>query len=122
MNASVSKVAIFLRWLARAVGLVSVVFFLVYFVSTGFGFLRDELKLEASSVSFMIFSASVGYIVAWFSELIGGIILVVGGGILAIYLMFLGGWYGLEGGMIYGLPFLFPGILFLLADKSSKKL
>ena len=121
MNTSVSRLSIFLRWLARAVGLVSIVFFIVYFIATGYGFLRNELKLEANSVSFMIFSTTIGYVVAWFSELIGGIILVVGGGILAIYLMFLGGWYGVEGGMIYGVLFLIPGFLFLIADKSVSK-
>lgn len=109
----------FLSWLARAVGLVAVVWFLVYFVGQGYSFLKDELRMEANSVSFMIFSTAIGYVVAWFSDLVGGIILTVGGGMLAIYLMFLGGAYGLQGGMIYGLPFLVPGILFLIAAQQK---
>jgi len=121
MNSTASKTGSLIAWIARAVGLVAIIFFLVFFVAKGYPFLRDELGLEAASVGFMIFSAVVGYIVGWFSELVGGIILVVGGGILAIYLMFLGGSYGLEGGMVYGLPFIVPGILFLIADASSGK-
>lgn len=116
------KANIILSWIARGVGLVTIVYFLVFFASQGYSFLKNELRLEANSVSFMIFSTTIGYVVAWFSELIGGIILSVGGGMLAIYLMFLGGYYGLEGGLTYGLPYIIPGLLFLIADKRQKSL
>lgn len=122
MNNEAPKANKVLSWIARIIGLVTIVYFLVYFASQGYSFLKNELRLEANSVSFMIFSTTIGYVVAWFSELIGGIILSVGGGMLAIYLMFLGGYYGLEGGMVYGLPFLVPGILFLIADRRQKNL
>jgi len=110
-----------MSWIARVVGLAAILWFLVFFIGQGYSYLKDVLRIEANSVSFMIFSTVIGYVVAWFSDLVGGIILTVGGGMLAIYLMFLGGSYGLQGGLIYGLPFLVPGILFLIAAQRASR-
>lgn len=121
MSAEKSKVQNVIKWIARVIGTVSIIYFLVFFISQGYSQLREELMIEANSVTFMIFSTTIGFVVAWFSEIIGGIILSVGGGMLAIYLLFLGGTYAIEGALIYGFPFLVPGILFLIADSLKKK-
>ncbi len=121
MNETTTSRPGLMSWIARVVGLAAILWFLVFFIGQGYSYLKDVLRIEANSVSFMIFSTVIGYVVAWFSDLVGGIILTVGGGMLAIYLMFLGGSYGLQGGLIYGLPFLVPGILFLIAAQRASR-
>jgi len=53
-----------------------------------------------------------GFVLSVKKPLKGSIIMISGGLIMAIYLLIIGGFDEIQMAMIYGLPFIIPGILF----------
>jgi len=68
----------------------------------------------------MIFTV-IGYVWALSKPKQGSLIMISGGVVMAIYLLFLGGLIGIKMAMIYGLPFIIPGLIFYFFGNSEQE-
>ena len=119
-----------MRWAARIIGLVLLVFFLLFLIgetitsiqAEGFKFDPDSLFVIVPTVI-----ALAAYIVSWWQEGVGGSLLIlvsIAIGILpsvsarppwSMSLL-----QALRGWLILGLPFLITGVLFLISSRLSR--
>lgn len=124
MGKSISKSAMVILWIARIFG----TFLAVYLVFTTVA----NLIIDYTSWDFIpyVYFAffiilSIGVIVAWFREKIGGIILIAGAVAGSIFSVIVGlhkpDFDLLDFIILAGLPFLIVGILFLVYWYKSKK-
>ena len=109
METQTSKVVLFIRWFARIVSAILTIFILAFAIQqklNPFGMDSHELTL-AVSFAVMWF----GFIVAWFREGIGGLLIIAG--ILSFYLFS----FIFSGFLPQGLPLIIlitPGVLFIV--------
>lgn len=100
-----------LRWTARALGVVCLAIILLFFFGEGFDFQNVTAKQWVGFIFFPV-GVFVGLVLAWHEEGVGGAVVVIS--VLALYLVY--GWL-LNGSLWLGwafLPFLVPGVLFLI--------
>ena len=102
-----------IKWIARITGFLSVVFFLAFMIGEGIPGLSGEQNGQLITIMSLLGIAVLGYIFAWFREKEGGIILIFISVIMGLYLLYLSENNGLAA-IIYCLPFLIPGVLFLV--------
>ncbi|MBE0637593.1 MAG: hypothetical protein IH598_03650 [Bacteroidales bacterium] len=102
------------RWAARLTGLLGMVFFISYFTATGF--LEFDIQGEELTFVIILFSMClIAYILSWFIEIIGGLLLTISAVLLPFYVQLNEGISASKSLIYYGLPFLIPGILFIIA-------
>lgn len=106
------------RWVTRVIGFISCAFFTAFFVGEGG---LTEFNIVLLPTIFMIGIAILGYIISWFSEKSGGILMIIGGVAQGIYLLLLGGLSDIDAALIYALPFCVPGLIFVACWKIRKK-
>ncbi|MCF8232536.1 MAG: hypothetical protein K9J27_10140 [Bacteroidales bacterium] len=99
---------------ARILSVIMIIGFLYYFVTNEFTRL-ENMSIETGPIYFMIFSVFIGFIVSWFFEMIGGLVLVVGGFALGVYAFLSTGGDDAMTAVIYTVPFVVPGFLFLVS-------
>lgn len=107
------------KTLAQTVGVVACLIFLLFIIGEG---VPDIFKGNGNGlVSFLpfILVPVAGFILTWFKELPGVILLTAGGVALMVY-FFIKGDTGMA--MVYGLPFIITGMLFLLHLKKRSEL
>ncbi len=102
-----------IKWIARITGFLSVVFFLVFMIGEGIPDLSDEQNGQLVTMISLLGIAVLGYIFAWFREKEGGIILIFISVIMGLYLLY-SSENNVLAAIIYCLPFLIPGVLFLV--------
>lgn len=102
-------------WIARISATVLITMFLYYFFSHEITRLEEELSIETGPVYFMVFSVMMGFIVSWFIEVVGGLILTVGGLALGVYAFMATGADTHMTAVIYTVPFAVPGFMFLVS-------
>jgi len=100
---------------ARILSVLLIIGFLYYFFTHEYNRLENELSIETGPIYFMIFSVFIGFIVSWFFELIGGLVLVVGGLALGVYAFLSTGGDSAMTAVIYTVPFVVPGFLYLIS-------
>jgi hypothetical protein len=119
-----------LRWAARIIGLVAVVFIMFILVGEsvtswqeeGFSFSLESLYVIVPSVILL-----AAFIMAWWKERLGGISLVAGYLLLSlspsVHSIFYGGagFTFYTGMFLFALPFLLSGVLFILASIRSQE-
>ena len=117
-----------IRWIARILGTILAVYLFMTnvggFISNFGNLMASELIAAYGSIAFIVIFVA-GVIVAWFSEKIGGIILVVSAVAVSIFSIIFGLVPNSDLLMliaIAGLPFLIIGILFLVSWWKSRKL
>lgn len=96
---------------AQSAGLVVCIFILLFFAGKG---IPEILKNDANElIPFVPFLAIpfAGYLVSWFKEFAGALLMIAGGIILLAFLVVKG---DTGVGLIYGIPFIAAGILFLV--------
>ena len=96
---------------AQSVGLMVCIFILLFVAGKG---IPETLKNDTNdTIPFLPFLAIpfAGYIVTWFKEFAGALMMIAGGIILLVFLVVKGD-TGL--GLIYGIPFIATGILFVV--------
>lgn len=105
------------RWTARVASIVCLAIIFLFFVGEGihFGTVRPA---EFVGLAFFPLGVMIGLVLAWREELAGGIITVAS--IVAFYVI-----YGalMNGNLLQGwafLPFLIPGILFIIYALQSR--
>jgi len=104
------------RFVALALGLLPAAFFLVFLVGEGLSELFAGKWSVIPILGMMLLTVS-GYILAWKRPRNGGIIMVTGGVIMGVYLFIVGGFEEWDIAVLYSLPFIIPGILFMLLRK-----
>ncbi len=96
---------------AQSAGLIVCIFILLFIAGKG---IPEILKNDTNDIiPFLPFLAIpfAGYIVTWFKEFAGALMMIAGGIILLVFLVVKGD-TGL--GLIYGIPFIATGILFVV--------
>lgn len=111
----------FLRWLARLIGGVSILAFIVISFSGGLEDFMNSYSGHRNSMAFLMGFAILGYVFAWFREREGGLILIISGIIIGLNMFYSGGMKEISLAIAYPLPALVCGALFLIADKHSKQ-
>lgn len=106
------KQQLVLKWLARILGGVAVIYFLYVLVSIGGLQHSEEFSVPYNSMMLLLGFAALGYLFAWFREKEGGIIMSVAGVIMGMYMFYQGGSADNWSVVMYTLPFLIPGLLF----------
>lgn len=102
------------RWAARLTGILGMVFFISYFTAGGL----LEFDREGGELTFVIILSSlclIAYVLSWFVEIVGGTLLTISALLLPFYVHFSEGISACSSAIYYGLPFLIPGILFIIA-------
>ncbi|MFP4470076.1 MAG: hypothetical protein ACLFPE_05310 [Bacteroidales bacterium] len=104
------------RWAGRLTGFLGIVFFVSYFVGEGIELFKSSGASHDILFVLTLFSLSlVAYIAGWFVEIIGGSLMGLTGLVLPFYLMFSPVYQGPETILFFSLPFLIPGILYIIA-------
>ena len=96
---------------AQTAGLVVCIFILVFFAGKG---IPEVLKMDENEwIPFLPFVIIpfAGYIVTWVKEYAGALMMIAGGIILLTFLIVKG---DITSGLVYGIPFIAAGILFLV--------
>lgn len=102
-------------WIARFSAIILIALFLYHFFTEEITRLEDELAIETGPLYFMIVSVMIGFVVSWFVEVVGGLVLTVGGLALGVYAYMSTGADTLMTAAIYTVPFAVPGFLFLIS-------
>jgi hypothetical protein len=100
-----------LHYLALILGFQASAFFLFFLISDGVADLINGKYSVIPILIMMIFTVA-GYIWAISKPKLGSVIMISGGLVMALYLIFLGGMVGIKMSLIYGLPFIIPGLIF----------
>lgn len=107
-----------LRWLARILGFLGSGFFLLFFIGEGG---LTEFVWELVPTIILIGLAIVGYVYSWFNERAGGKMMIIGAVGQAFYLILRGGLGDIDAALIFMLPFLIPGLMFLKSQSLRKQ-
>lgn len=110
------------RWLyyvAMLLAFLSSAFFMLFLIGEGITDLFDG-ALQVIPIMLMILFTVSGFFLAFKRSKQGGLILTAGGFIMMIYLLIMGGSNALYAAMIYGLPFIIPGLMLIFSSKLQK--
>ncbi len=100
-----------LHFIALILGFQASAFFVFFLISKGGSELIDG-KWSVIPILLMMIVTVGGYIWAILRSKPGGIIMILGGLLMAVYLLAMGGTSEIKMAFIYGLPFIIPGIIF----------
>lgn len=105
----------YLKWVGRIIGFLASAFFLVVFIGEGVpGFINNGIESEMLFFIFLLFIAIIGYAIAIKKEKIGGIMQIVGGSAMSGYHLIIGGLKDFNVAIIFGLPFIFSGLISMI--------
>lgn len=106
------------RWAARLTGFLGLVLIVSFMLGQGFVMLKDAQASFDLLLLLTLFSFSfLAYVIGWIIEIVGGVLLTLAGIVIAIFVSFSLVFSGLGYVLLLSLPFLIPGILFLLSWK-----
>ena len=100
-----------LHYIALILGFQASAFFVFFLIAEGTAGLFEGKTSVISILLLMIFTVA-GYVWAITRSRPGGLVMITGGFLMAIYLILLGGLGEIKMSLIYGLPFIIPGIIF----------
>lgn len=118
------KTAGILRIIAKVIGALILVFFLVMLISDAEASYKSEvlngITQEYLFILIPVVIALVAYIIAWWREMLGGMFLILAYLIISfspsIHAAYYGSGFNIYPGMfLYSLPFLVTGVLFITA-------
>jgi uncharacterized membrane protein (UPF0136 family) len=107
-----------LHYLALILGFQASAFFLFFLISDGVADLING-KYSVIPILIMMILTIIGYIWAISKPKLGSLIMISGGAVMAIYLILLGGTVGIKMALIYGLPFIIPGLIFYFVGRKG---
>ncbi len=108
------------KWSARIIGGLALLFFGSFFIGEGIPDLIKGGDGHLQSMMLLMGFALLGYIFAWFREKEGGYVLLFSGFIMGLTMFYDGGLKDISITLIYSVPFIVSGLLFLRAGKSSE--
>ncbi len=100
-----------LHYLALIFGFQASAFFTFFLIAEGGADLLEG-KPNVLPIMCMMILAVGGYLWAISKPRKGSLLMITGGIIMAVYLLFLGGTSEIKMALIYGLPFIIPGLIF----------
>jgi hypothetical protein len=103
-----------LRWLARVIGSCTAIFFLFTVLGQNIG----KTEPAPTPLLSLLVLASLGVIIAWRWERIGAYILIISSVSLGLFVYPIGSSDPILAALFYSVPFLIPGILFLICSYS----
>lgn len=109
-----------LRWIARILGTLIVLFWLVVALAYGTGE-PSEQGLEDIIMTILVVGTTIGILLAWKLERIGGIITLLFGIAHSIFALFASGHNHAFAMLISGGPFIVIGILFVIVSARSTR-
>jgi len=110
------------RWFGRLSGFLGLVFFVSFFLGRGLEVIKSSNSNFDLLFILTLFSfALVANIIGWLIEIVGGFLLLLSGLALGIIIFFSDVFGTFLYTMAFALPFLIPGILFLIAWKIKYK-
>ncbi|CAN5596877.1 hypothetical protein BH10BAC4_BH10BAC4_14260 [soil metagenome] len=110
--------AVFAKWSARIMGMITCVIFIGLFILQGLEGLYSNVQFVFYIfLSFMVFAIS-GYAIAWLKPDKGGIIMIIGGFLMIAFHFSRDDRFT---AMVYGIPFIIEGVLFLLSRSFEQK-
>lgn len=116
-----NKYVLPIKWLARIKGGLAIIFFLYLMISVWSSDDSDQYTLPFNSMMLLLGFAILGYIFAWYREKEGGIVMIVAGCIMGMYMYYNGGSADTWSFTVYTLPFLVPGLLFWWVGEKQVK-
>jgi len=108
------------KWSARIIGGLALLFFGSFFIGEGIPDLIKGGDGHLQSMMLLMGFALLGYIFAWFREKEGGYVLLFSGVIMGLTMFYDGGLRNISMTLVYSVPFIVSGLLFLRAGKSSE--
>jgi len=110
------------RWFGRLSGFLGLVFFVSFFLGRGLEVIKSSNSNFDLLFILTLFSfALVANIIGWLIEIVGGFLLLLSGLALGIIIFFSDVFGTFLYTMAFALPFLIPGVLFLIAWKIKYK-
>ena len=118
------------RLTARIIGIFVAVFFLAMLIGEGVASMREEgfrgITTESLYALVPLLLAVAAFIVAWWRERVGGILLIVAYMVLSlapsVHSIYFGKGFQFYAGMwFFALPFLVAGIFFIIAHQQSRQ-
>jgi hypothetical protein len=102
-----------LEWLARGLAAAACAFFVAFAVGEGIPDLLRGID-DGLVLTLVLLAVAVGgAALAWRDPRAGGALLVAAGGALGVHVLRVSGGAGVRAGLIYAVPFVLPGLLFL---------
>ena len=109
-----------LRFFALILGLLASVIFIVFLMGEG-GYDLIQGKIRVIPIMLMMLFSVAGFFWAVTNPSRGSLIMISGGLIMMTYLLILGGIGEISMALIFGLPFIIPGILFNYISKKRSR-
>jgi hypothetical protein len=126
-----NRPSVIINWVARILGLIFLVFFLVFVIGDAVDTIRQgyEFDVESLYVILPIVIALAGYILGWWHKIIGGFLLILVSILFGILIPVVARQHQgptsdfrpLAGWLILGLPLLVSGALFLISAYLDRK-
>ena len=112
------RIGLILRWTGRLTGFFASGFFLLFLVGEGLpGIIQNGIDTELLPFLPLLGMAIEGWVIALFNEKTGGILQIIGGMGMAIFHLINGGLKDLDMALVFGLPFMLCGSLFLICRR-----
>ena len=105
------KIKKVLHYSALVLGLMASAFYTLFLISDAVSGLFEG-KADVIPLLIMMIIAVAGYIWSVKNPRKGGLSMIAGGFIMSLYLLIMGGIEGLEMALIFGSPFITPGLIF----------
>lgn len=104
------------RWAGRLTGFLGIVYFVSFFIGQGYEAFHEADAAHDILFVLTLFSfALIANVVGWLVEIVGGALLSLIGIAMPFYLAFTPVFEGVGTLLTFSLPFLTPGVLFLIA-------
>ncbi|MBN1338948.1 MAG: hypothetical protein JXA03_06475 [Bacteroidales bacterium] len=110
-----------IRWLARILGLLGVAFYVRFFLLKYEGNWVDAISGDFRSFALLMLFGVAGYVFAWFRDKEGGLVMLFSGMLMGLYLFYAGPRPPSFFTLVYGLPFMVPGVLFYYIGQQTSK-
>ena len=107
-----------LRYIALILGFQASAFFTIFLIAEGGSDLFAG-KISVIPILLMMILSVSGFIWAVMKPLKGSLVMIAGGVIMAIYLLILGGITEITMSLVFGLPFIIPGVIFYFISKKE---
>ncbi|MEI6061049.1 MAG: hypothetical protein WCR72_10090 [Bacteroidota bacterium] len=113
------NIAKILLYLALILGFVASLFFL-FFLVTAVGSKLMEGKVAVIPLLLMMLLSIGGFVLELSKPRAGALLMVAGGFCMFVYLVILGGMGEIKMSLIFGVPFLLPGLIFYFLRQAKK--
>jgi hypothetical protein len=105
-----------LSYVTLILGLLVSVFFSIFLIADSIGDIVEG-KYRVIPIFLLMINSVAGYIWTFSKPKRGGLVMITGGIIMSIYLLFVGGFSEINMSLIFGLPFIVPGLIYFFCWK-----